>query len=164
MDVTIRKVRKDDLASFNAALNEICAERRFLGSVRGFPLDVHRGFLENILQKDLPQVVAVDGSEVVGWCDILPGFEEGFTHVGRLGMGVRSPYRGLGVGERLIHECLTLARRHGIEKVELEVFSDNVPAIELYRKRGFVEEGRKIRARKLDDTYQDVVLMGLPLA
>lgn len=29
----------------------------------------------------------------------------------------------------------------------------------LYHKVGFVEEGRKIRGRKLDDEYEDVLIM-----
>ena len=70
-------------------------------------------------------------------------------------MGVRSTYRGQGIGDRLLVECLRLAKNHGLEKVELEVFSDNLPAIRLYWKHGFVEEGHKIRTRKLDGQYQD---------
>ena len=163
MDLSIHEVQEGDLASLNDALNEVCAERRFLGSVRGFPIEVHRSFLKAILKKRLPQVVAVDGSIVIGWCDILPNDLEGFTHVGRLGMGLRKPYRGRGIGNQLIMECIRLAKNHGLEKVELEVFSDNLPAIRLYLKQGFIEEGRRIRARKLDGHYQDVILMGLQL-
>jgi len=163
MDLIIREVQERDLASFNEALNEVCAERKFLGVVKGFPIETHRNFLKRILEKHLPQVVAVDGSKVIGWCDILSSETEGFTHVGRLGMGLRKPYRGRGIGNQLIEECLRLAKNYKLEKVELEVFSDNLPAIRLYQKHGFVEEGRKIRARKLDGQYQDVMLMGLLL-
>jgi RimJ/RimL family protein N-acetyltransferase len=54
-----------------------------------------------------------------------------------------------------------IARNAGIEKVELEVFSDNVAAIRLYDSFGFSQEGLKVRGRKLEDRYQDVKLMAL---
>jgi ribosomal protein S18 acetylase RimI-like enzyme len=52
--------------------------------------------------------------------------------VGRLGMGVRSECRRQGIGRRLLDACLSLARNTAIEKVELEVFSDNIVAVRLY--------------------------------
>jgi len=45
--------------------------------------------------------------------------------------------------------------------VELEVFSDNVAAVRLYDSFGFRQEGLKVRGRKLEDRYQDVLLMAL---
>jgi ribosomal protein S18 acetylase RimI-like enzyme len=99
--------------------------------------------------------------EVVGFCDIIPNTAKGFTHVGRLGMGVRSEWRRQGIGRRLLGACSCLARNAGIEKVELEVFSDNVAATRLYDSFGFSQEGRKVRGRKLEDRYQDLTLMAL---
>jgi len=47
-----------------------------------------------------------------------------------------------------------------IEKISLGVFSTNESAIALYKKMGFVEEGRKINEIKLNDKqYIDDVLM-----
>ena len=59
-----------------------------------------------------------------------------------------------------MHACL-LARNSGIEKVELEVFSDNLGAVRLYESFAFSLEGVKVRGRKLDGRYQDVKLMAL---
>jgi RimJ/RimL family protein N-acetyltransferase len=105
--------------------------------------------------------MAVVDEEVIGFCDILPYTAEGFTHVGRLGMGVRSEWRRQGIGRRLLDACLPLARDAGIEKVELEVFSDNVAAIRLYESFGFKGEGTRVQGRKLEGRYQDVHLMAL---
>ena len=43
----------------------------------------------------------------------------------------------------------------GMERVDLEVFASNEAAIALYPKFGFVVEGMKKRARKLDGKYDD---------
>ena len=60
------------------------------------------------------------------------------------------------VPERFPHPT----RRRRIEKIELQVYASNRPARALYRKFGFAQEGRRIRARKLDGKYDDVILMG----
>ena len=53
------------------------------------------------------------------------------------------------------------AREKGLERVELEVFASNRPAIRLYESLGFVVEGIKRRGRKLDGAYDDVLEMTL---
>jgi putative acetyltransferase len=61
----------------------------------------------------------------------------------------------------MLDACLSLARNSSIEKVELEVFSDNLGAVRLYESFGFSLEGMKVRGRKLEGRYQDVKLMAL---
>jgi ribosomal protein S18 acetylase RimI-like enzyme len=68
--------------------------------------------------------------------------------------------RGLGLGARLLKMAIAHCRRRRIEKVELQVYASNRPARALYRKFGFKQEGRRVRARKLDSKYDDVILMG----
>jgi ribosomal protein S18 acetylase RimI-like enzyme len=159
--IHIRPARQTDAESFNAGIKNVAAEKWFLATVDGFSLEQTRDFLQRAIEKSLPVLVAVDGDEVVGWCDITPSTMNGFTHVGRLGMGVRREWRGQGLGRGLLQDCLSYARRAGIEKVELEVYADNQAAVRLYESFGFVREGLKARARKFEGRYQDAVLMAL---
>ncbi len=159
--VQIRPTRESDTASARDAVNAVAAEKWYLATVDGFSLEQTRDFLKRVVDDALPQVMAVVEEEVVGFCDILPNPAKGFTHVGRLGMGVRFEWRRQGIGRRMLDACLSLARKAGIEKVELEVFSDNVGAIRLYDSFGFSQEGLKVRGRKLENQYQDVKLMAL---
>lgn len=76
-------------------------------------------------------------------------------------MGVLSDFRGQGIGQGLIAHALNAARAGGLERVELEVFASNMPAIQLYEKVGFIVEGIKRKARKLDGLYDDIVEMAL---
>jgi RimJ/RimL family protein N-acetyltransferase len=47
-----------------------------------------------------------------------------------------------------------------IEKLALGVWSKNAPAIALYQKMGFVEEGRKVKEVKYaEGTYDDCICM-----
>jgi RimJ/RimL family protein N-acetyltransferase len=83
------------------------------------------------------------------------------SHVGWFMMGVRSTWRGRGVGQALLDAMLAWATAHPtIEKVSLGVLSGNDGAMALYRSRGFVEEGRKVREiRVAPGRYVDDVLM-----
>ena len=159
--VHIRPARESDTKSACDAVNAVAAEKWYLATVDGFSLEQTRAFLKRVMDGSLPQVLAVVEDEVVGFCDILPNTAKGFTHVGRLGMGVRFKWRRQGIGRRMLDACISLARRAGIEKVELEVFSDNVGAVSLYESFGFSHEGLKVRGRKLEQRYQDVQLMAL---
>ena len=88
-------------------------------------------------------------------------FVEGFRHVGTLGMGILPKYRGKGLGHRLATDTIRAATDAGMERIELEVFASNERAIALYRKLGFVIEGIKRNARKLDGVYDDNIFMAL---
>jgi ribosomal protein S18 acetylase RimI-like enzyme len=160
----VRQIRESDVLSFRDALDSVCRERLFLATFEAPPIESVQKFVSTNVQRDLPQFVAVEGDEVVGWCDAIPGDpESGSAHVGRLGMGVRKNYRGRKIGRRLIEATIEKAGAIGLEKIELSVYAANVAAIALYRKLGFVEEGRKRRGRLVDGIYDEVVLMALDL-
>lgn len=76
-------------------------------------------------------------------------------------MGLLPQYRRQGLGRQLATKAIQAAHHVGIERVELEVFASNETAIALYRGLGFMTEGIKRRARKLDGKYEDNVLMAL---
>jgi len=161
--VKFRNVQIEDLDSLNKVIDQVSRERQYLATTIGFPLDDHQKFLMYILENNIPQIVAIERNVIVGWCDIIPRQHEGFSHVGYLGMGVLKKFRGNGIGGQLLSACLEQARCYGFEKVEIEVFSDNLPAISMYQKSGFTKEGLRVKSRKLDGGYQNVLLLGLQL-
>ncbi|WP_010632839.1 GNAT family N-acetyltransferase [Sporolactobacillus vineae] len=106
------------------------------------------------------------------WIALANGLPAGFLfvqssskhhlqHVGSFGIGVLAEYRGKGIGQALIVKMLDWAKKNNlIEKVALGVFSINQAAIHLYKKMGFVEEGRKVNEIKFSQGhYADDVLM-----
>jgi RimJ/RimL family protein N-acetyltransferase len=159
----IRRSTPGDAEAFRESVASVARERRYLVTLDGFPLSETRAFLQRIEKEQMPQLVAVSSGQIVGWCDIVPRQQPGFAHVGVLGLGVVREWRRRGLGRRLIQQCLELARTTHLEKIELDVYSDNPVAIHLYESAGFVQEGCRRKARKIDGTYQDVLIMGLPL-
>jgi ribosomal protein S18 acetylase RimI-like enzyme len=149
------------IASFRECLDAVARERKYIMFLEAPPLEEMRKFVEAGIARGVPQFFALDGGRVVGWCDITPMAQPGFTHAGRLGMGVLREYRRRGIGRRLVETTLRRAGRMGLERIELDVYGSNEPAIALYRKLGFVVEGVKKNARKLDGAYDDVLVMAL---
>lgn len=161
-DQQIRIVSTSDeyIAGFNDCVGVVARERRYIGLVDGPPLSLSADFVHGVLADGGVHLVAVDPSgAVVGWCDIARSPREGFRHSGRLGIGLLPRYRGRGLGERLMIAAIDAARDRGMERIELEVFGSNDRAIALYERLGFVHEGIRRRAWKIDGRYDDDVLM-----
>jgi len=127
-------------------------------------LDVHRQreHLRRLQQRtDSLALVAVHGDEIIGYLSLEPGRRRKIGHTIELGMSVREDWRRKGVGRGLIRRAEVWAMRNDrIEKISLNVFSDNEAALKLYESCGFVVEGRLIGQVKIGDEYQDLILMG----
>ena len=64
-------------------------------------------------------------------------------HAMGLGMAVRDDWQGCGIGAAMMTAALDRADNWmNVLRIELTVFVDNEPAIALYRRFGFVREGR----------------------
>jgi ribosomal protein S18 acetylase RimI-like enzyme len=73
--------------------------------------------------------------------------------------GYCSTAGGRGVGRRLAEAGIAAAIARGAERNELEVLASNTRAIALYERLGFVREGVRCRARRLDGQCEDNILM-----
>ncbi len=83
------------------------------------------------------------------------------AHSGVFGISVAPPWRRLGIGKTLLETLIQWATQSPeIEKISLGVFAANHGAIRLYRKLGFVDEGRRPNHLKLGPgQYADEILM-----
>lgn len=118
--------------------------------------------LGNILEDPghVMMVGYVDG-KLAGNCGISGiGMKRKIRHRCSLAITLYREYWGLGIGSAMIDYLTELAVKIGFEQIDLEVVADNTRAQALYRKCGFAESGRRIRALKFDDgTYHDEILM-----
>ena len=161
MSVEIQPLGEPHVESFRACVDAVARERKFLAQIEAVPLEQMRRFVQSNVAHDIAQFVGVDGERVVGWCDIVPGWAYAFAHCGTLGMGVLAAYRGQGIGQRLMAACIAKARQRGITRIELQARIDNIAAIALYERMGFVREGRKRDGMRIDGRYYDMVELAL---
>src|SRR5207245_145447 len=105
-------------------------------------------------------LVAVADGEVIGSIHVAPT-RHGY---GEIGMALLREWRGRGVGSALMAAAIEWARGQGPHKLSLGVFPHNAAGIALYRKFGFVEEGRRVKHyRRQSGELWDSIEMGLLL-
>ncbi|MCY4599665.1 MAG: GNAT family N-acetyltransferase, partial [Acidobacteria bacterium] len=69
-DYRIEPTTDAHVAGLQAAIDAVARERRYLAVVRGFPLEATRQFVASVTAGGGVQHVALDGADVIGWCDI----------------------------------------------------------------------------------------------
>lgn len=159
MSIEIRKIEKKDIAGFHQVLTEVANEGKYILSVPPIPFEKIESFILNNIKHNHAQYVAAKGSEIIAWADIIPSSRNTMSHIGSLGMGVLSTYRKQGIGTNLLSKVIAHAWEQGLIRLELEVFSGNDIAIEMYKQHGYTLEGVKKFARFYKNTYQDIVVM-----
>ncbi len=109
-------------------------------------------------------ILAEISGELVGMLSFGAGKRPRIRHVGDFGTTVLRKYWGLGVGGHLLAYLINWARVGGIvRKINLHVRTDNLSAIHLYEKYGFMREGRTTRDMYIRGKFVDCYLMGLEI-
>ncbi len=155
MSFQIRPGRDDDRLPLAVLFAAVAEERDGIASEP--PVDIEARAAGWTLDGTL---VAVAGTEIVGSMHI----ERSRHGFGEIGMAVAREWRGRGVGSALLAAAIEWARERGLHKLSLSVFAHNAAAIALYRKFGFVDEGRRVKHyRRESGELWDALEMGLLL-
>ena len=151
----IRPARDEDRPQLAALFAAVAAERD--GIATEPPVDVEEWARKWRVEETL---VAVAGTDVIASLYLeLSRF--GFAEIG---MAVAHGWRRRGVGSALLAAAIKWARGRGVHKLSLSVFPHNCAAIGLYRKFGFVEEGRRVKHyRRANGELWDAIEMGFLL-
>lgn len=164
--VQIRKGVIDDAEALLAIQKAVVEEGEYLITAyeefANNTVEQQEKWMERILGSDRETIlVAETDSAIVGWLVFQSPGRKRLAHTGSFGMMIHRDFRGKGIGKILLGELFAWAEAHPlIEKISLGVFSTNHRAIALYKRMGFVEEGRKIKEIKLNENeYVDDVLM-----
>jgi RimJ/RimL family protein N-acetyltransferase len=153
--VEIRPARDEDRVPLAVVFAAVAEERDGIASEP--PVDVEARAASWTLDGT---IVAVAGGEILGSIHVEPS-RHGF---GEIGMAVVREWRGRGVGSALLAAAIEWARERGLHKLSLSVFPHNAAGIALYRKFGFVEEGRRVKQyRRSSGELWDAIDMGLLL-
>jgi RimJ/RimL family protein N-acetyltransferase len=153
----IRGARPDDAPELARLFAAVAAERDRIGTEP--PVDIEAR-TELFASSADAAIVAEAGSRIIGHIQV----EVGRFGNGEIGMLVAADWRGRGVGSALMPAAIEWARAEGLHKLCLEVFPTNAPAIALYRKCGFAEEGLRVKQyRRASGELWDSIMMGLLL-
>lgn len=77
------------------------------------------------------------------WIRLLPTDAHAINEpLPELTMGVIAEYQRMGIGGKLLEELYKAASAKGVSKISLGVHDNNHPAITLYKKQNWIEDGK----------------------
>jgi RimJ/RimL family protein N-acetyltransferase len=153
----IRGARPDDGVAMARLFASVAEERDGIATEPPVDLEARS---EQFARSADAAFVAEAAGRIVGTIHV----DVGRFGAGDLGMLVDAGWRGRGIGSALVRAAIEWARAQGLHKLCLEVFPTNTAAIALYRKCGFVEEGRRVKQyRRASGELWDAIAMGLLL-
>jgi len=153
--VQLRPARDEDRVPLALVYAAVAEERDGIGAEP--PVDVEARAASWTLDGT---IVATADGEVIGSIHVA-ATSHGY---GEIGMAIAREWRGRGVGSALMASAIDWARERGLHKLSLGVFAHNAAGLALYRKFGFVEEGRRVKHyRRASGELWDSIEMGLQL-
>jgi L-amino acid N-acyltransferase YncA len=161
---TLDWLREDELSEVVEALNSVIREGKYLFMNNEMTdMEEERRWFERGTKEGMSYLVARVDRKVAGGASMHPCTEKR-AHVAEYGIYIREGYRDLGLGTALTQELIEIAKKKGLEILQLSVYATNKRAFHVYKKCGFRECGRLTRDIKfLDGSYTDRILMELPL-
>ncbi|HEX8097885.1 MAG TPA: GNAT family N-acetyltransferase [Pyrinomonadaceae bacterium] len=155
----IRRAEPDDCS----AIHEIFSSPKVVPGTLQLPYPSREQWRQRLASppEGTYNLVAVADGSVVGMLGLhtFPNRPRR-RHAATFGMCVHGQWQGKGVGAALLRACLDLADNWlNLTRLELEVFTDNEPAIRLYERFGFEREGTLRQHAFRDGRYVDSYVM-----
>jgi phosphinothricin acetyltransferase len=106
------------------------------------------------------RLVALNGSEVVGWA-ALSGVSDRCVYggVAEGSVYVAAGQRGRGIGRALLQELILRSEAAGIWTIQTGIFPENEASLRLHEAVGFRRVGVRERLGQLNGVWRDVVFL-----
>jgi L-phenylalanine/L-methionine N-acetyltransferase len=159
MNIEIRRAEPGDYK----AVQQVHAQPKALRGTLQLPFpseEMWKKRLESMTEGVYALVACIDGEVVaMGGFDLFTKSPRR-AHAGYIGLAVHDKWQSKGVGTALMRALIDLADKWlNLSRIELTVFTDNEPAIKLYKKLGFVIEGTHKKYAFRDGEYADCYAM-----
>ncbi len=162
MEVEALQIRRAEPDDCSEIYEMFSCPRVFAGTLQ-LPYPSRERWRQRLAESDdgTYNLVAVVSDRVVGMLDVHTfSNKPRRRHVGTIGMCVHDQWQGKGIGKALMQAGIELADNWlNLVRLELEVYTDNEPAIRLYERFGFEREGTLRQHAFRDGCYVDSYLM-----
>jgi RimJ/RimL family protein N-acetyltransferase len=108
-------------------------------------------------------LLAIVGNSIIGGLTFSSDSRPKLSRSGEFGISVRKTWWGKGIGAALLQVLVDWAPTVRIGKINLQVRVDNIRAIALYRRFGFVDEAVIRHQIAIGGMYHDLLWMGLKI-
>jgi L-amino acid N-acyltransferase YncA len=106
------------------------------------------------------RLVARSGANVMGWAALSSVSSRCvYGGVAEVSVYIGQRYRGMGLGRALLTTLIAESEKNGLWTLQAGVFPENKASIDLHKRCGFREVGRRERIGKMDGRWRDTVLL-----
>jgi len=156
MNVNVRKASREDLSGIVDLLHEFAEFEKLTDYFK-----ITEQKLAKVLfgsEAFVECLVAVDAECLVAIAIFYPNFA---TFRGQTGMYlediyIKSEYRGVGLGSKLLKEVAKTARFRGCERLDFVVLDWNTTAIKFYEKHGAIRVEEERRFKFIDNAFTNL--------
>ena len=153
--IRFKKLEEDDLQFLNDVRNEYCEE--FLHDSRQFTLEETKQWFHKY-NPDF-YIITLD-NEKIGYFRL-----SNYSDVNKniyIGADISPKFKGKGFGKLSYEKFIPfLFETYNLNKISLEVLSNNIIALNLYKKLGFVTEGVKRQEVYKNNQWVDSIIMSI---
>ena len=103
--------------------------------------------------------IAKDEEKVVGFLGVSRMGATKEKHIANFAIGVLPDYRGQHIATSLFDMAEKWLKEKGVVRLEMTVITENAPAIALYKKLGFKQEGLREKSVFMNNRYYDELYM-----
>ncbi len=164
IEILIRPANPDDSCAILNTVRSNAMERSYvLMEQYGKNVDAEKEYISGLDPKGNLLVVATAEGVAVGCLAALQadaGMRPETRHILHIGLHLSEPFRGQGIGHRLLEYAIEWAAANGFKKLEANIFTTNRRSLSLFSKAGFVEEGVRKNSIRIGSNFVNEVLMG----
>ena len=164
IQIVIRPASPDDSCAILNTVRSNAMERSYvLMEQYGKNIDAEKEYISGLDGKSNLLIVAGCMSDLVGCLAALQadaGMRPETRHIVHIGLHLSEPFRGLGIGPKLLEYSIEWAEAMGFQKLEANIFTTNRRSLSLFSKAGFVEEGVRKNRIRIGTNFVNEVLMG----
>jgi len=158
MNIKIRKYNEKDITEMTKIWNEIVYEGMAFPQEEVLTLETGSQFFAS--QTYSAVAVNAQTNKIYGLYILHPNNIGRCKHICNASYAVSSEYRGLHIGEKLVLDSLHQGKIYGFNILQFNaVVADNIHAIHLYERLGFVQLGKIPKGFRIKDgSYKDIFL------
>lgn len=156
----LRKLMPTDAELMYEWMSDPAVNQYFRFNKNGLSVEKCRTFIKSSFTDNDRHYAIEDAGEYMGTISLKHIDHNNET--AEYAIALRKSAQGKHLGTAASKAILEIAFNElGLNKVYLDVLSENTPAIDLYNKLGFKEEGVLKQHIKIDDEFKDLKLFGL---
>jgi phosphinothricin acetyltransferase len=113
-------------------------------------------------KKRYPILIKEYRGKIIAWVSLQPFYPHAaYDKSARINVYIDTNFRGKKLGQMFLKQVLDMAREYEIENYLALIFADNETSIKLFKKLGFKEWGCFPSVAKIQNTYKDLLILGI---